>query len=469
MAETNEMEDMPIVDPPPEETAGSNKTITSDKELETEVGTLAGAGLPAATTTKITVDEDNELLSTNDYDLADVTDLTASQGTAKETVAPTKPDPSVGQISEIEDVSSDIEDLGPAEAARFDPVGDYIDPDDVQGTLSSGAMAVAATQELDQKATVQYQLGQLMDSLQSGGPMPPWASPAVRKVNALMQSRGMGASSMASAAITQALMESGVQIAARDADKYAAIQLKNLDNEQRTVLQNAAVVASMDKANLNARLKAEVTNAQAFLSIDLKNLDNEQKSATLTYQGQLKGLFTDAAEENARKQFNAKNELQVEEFFAELGAQVDTANANRVASMEQFNVSESNSMKQFMETLNDSRDKFDSKMQFAVDQSNATWRRETNTSNTALDNETNRINVQNEYNAVQNALNNLWQMYRDEAAWNFQKSENELAREHDIGTLAMQFANSKELYTKQQKDDLARMIGNWISNLDVTE
>lgn len=443
------------------------KTITTDVELETAVGTLAGAGLPAATTTKIAVDEDNEILSTNDYDLDDVTDLTASQGTATQTVAPTKPDPAVGQISEIEDVSSDIDDLGPAQAATFTPTQDYIDPDDVQGTLSQGAMAVAATQELDQKATVQYQLGQLMDSLQSGGPMPPWASPAVRKVNALMQSRGMGASSMASAAITQALMESGVQIAAKDADKYAAIQLKNLDNEQRTVLQNAAVVASMDKANLNARLKAEVTNAQAFLSIDLKNLDNEQKSATLTYQGQLKGLFTDAAEENARQQFNAKNELQVEEFFAELGAQVDTANANRAASMEQFNVSESNSMQQFMATLNDSRDKFNNKMQFAVDQSNATWRREANTSNTALANETNRINVQNEYNAVQNALNNLWQMYRDEAAWNFQKSENELAREHDIGTLAMQFANSKELYTKQQKDDLAKMIGNWISNLDI--
>ena len=251
--------------------------------------------------------------------------------------------------------------------------------------------------------------------------------------------------------MTQALMESSVQIAAKDADKYAAIQLKNLDNEQRTVLQNAAVVASMDKANLNARLKAEVTNAQAFLSIDLKNLDNEQKSATLTYQGLLKGLFTDAAEENARQQFNAKNELQVEEFFAELGAQIDTANANRVASMEQFNVSEANSMTQFNETLNDSRNKFNANMQFAVDQSNATWRREVNTSNTALDNETNRINVQNEYNAVQNALNNLWQAYRDEAAWNFQNSENELSRQHDLGTLAMQFANSNELYSNNRK------------------
>ena len=168
----------PVTTPPNQPTIpGADtvpKTINTDIELETEVGTLAGAGLPAAQTVKQEV-QDDELLA-QDYKLDPGDPLEAKQGTATETVAPEKPDPSVGQISEIDDVSSDIEDLGPAEAARFDPVEDYIDPDDVQGTLSPGATAVAATQELDQKATVQYQLGQLMGSLQSGGPMPPWAS-----------------------------------------------------------------------------------------------------------------------------------------------------------------------------------------------------------------------------------------------------------------------------------------------------
>jgi hypothetical protein len=450
-------------------------TITTDQQLETEVGTLAGAGLPAATATKITVDPATEELTTAGKMLPTVgatvvgqpsiSGPTADQGTAINTTAPTAPAPNVGQVAQIDDVSSDLQQLGPAQAATFTPAGDYIDPASVQGTLSPGAMATAATQQLDQKATVQYQLGQLMGSLQSGGPMPAWASPQVRKVNAIMQQRGLGSSSMAAAAITTALMESGVQIATQDANKYAAIQLQNLNNEQQAALQNAATVAAMDTANLNARLKAEVTNAQAFLSIDLKNLDNEQKSSTLTYQSQVQGLFKDAAEENARQQFNAKNELQVEEFFAELGAQVETANANRQASMEQFNVSEANSMKQFNETLRDSRDKFNANMQFAVDQSNAVWRREVNTANTAIENEANRMNVQNEYNANQNALNNLWQFMRDEAAWNFQKGESELARQHDIGTLAMQFANSEELYTKQQKSDMAILIGKWLSNL----
>lgn len=101
-------------------------------------------------------------------------------------------------------------------------------------------------------------------------------------------------------------------------------------------------------------------------------------------------------------------------------------------------------------------------MQYAVDQSNTVWRREINTANTATQNEANRINVQNRYNATQTAMNQLWQLYRDNASWNFQKGENALQRQHDIGTLAMQFANSTEMYEKQQKDQLAAGIGSWL-------
>jgi hypothetical protein len=240
--------------------------------------------------------------------------------------------------------------------------------------------------------------------------------------------------------------------------------LQNLNNKQQTALQNAATYAAMDKANLNARLQSAVTNAQAFLSIDLKNLDNEQKTNTLNYQTLVAGLFKDAAEENARQQFNAKNELQVEEFFAELGSQIETANANRNASMQQFNVSQENAMTQYVTTLRDSRDKFNSQMQYAVDQSNVVWRRNVNTANTALDNETNRINVQNEYNANQNALNNLWQMYRDNASWNFQKSENSLNREHDLGVIALEFANTLQLYNKEQKAEMSKAAGKFFTN-----
>ncbi len=437
--------------------------ITTDEELQTQVGTFAGAGLPAASA--ITQDvQTQELMGTGAGQLGTLTTPTVVTGaTPTSTTIPTAPTTGLGQVAGSTNVVPGLETMGPAQAATLTPTGDYMDT--VQGTVSAGSLATAATGELDVRGTVQYQLGELMSSLESGSPMPAWASPQIRKVNAMMQQRGLGASSMASAAVTTALMESGVQIAAQDANKYSAIQLQNLNSKQQAALQNAATVAAMDKANLSARLQAEVTNAQAFLSIDLKNLDNQQKSDTLTYQSLVTGLFKDAAEDNARQQFNAKNELQVEEFFAELGAQVETANNNRVVSMNQFNTSEANSMNQYNTSVRDARDKFNSQMQFAVDQSNVVWRREVNTSNTALQNETNRINVQNEYNANQNALNNLWQQYRDNASWNFTKSENALGRNHDIGLNAMNFANSENLYDKKQKDSLLMGIGNWTARI----
>ena len=444
--------------------------ITTDAQLQAEVGDLAGGVTPNIQQVSPVVPtvQTGELMAGTSGQLAAPTPAaptTIAPTTGITPVAPTAPAPGVGQIAQVADVTTGLQQLGAAQAAQLTPTQPYVQMAGVQGTVSAGSQAVAATQALDPQATTQYQLGQLMASITSGGPLPPWASPAVRKVSGIMQARGLGSSSMAGAAITQALMESGVQIAAQDANKYAAIQLQNLNNQQQTALANAATYAAMDKANLNARLQGAVTEAQALLSVDLKNLDNKQKSDTLTYSSLVQGLFKDAAEENARQQFNAKNELQVEEFFAELGSQVETANANRVAAMRQFNVGEANAMAQFNSQMQDSRDKFNANMQFAVDQSNAVWRREVNTAATTIQNETNRINTQNLYNASQNALNNLWQQYRDNAAWNFQKSENALQRQHDTGLQAMQNAATQAYYNQQQKDAMAAQLGSWLARI----
>ena len=54
-------------------------------------------------------------------------------------------------------------------------------------------------------------------------------------------------------------------------------------------------------------------------------------------------------------------------------------------------------------------------------------------------------------------------VYRDNASWNFQKNENLLNREHDLGVIALNFANSQQMYTKQQKDDLSKSAGQWFT------
>ena len=437
-------------------------TITTDQELQDEVGTIAGAGIPAATAVTQTV-QGTEIQGTAGTQAAAQAPVQAATAATQGTIAPL-PTPSAQNVGQIANTSLSqvTPQIGTMQAAQItQPV--QVDMTGVQAGPSAGAIGTAATQQLDPQATTQYQMGQLLNSIQQGQPMPPWAAPAVRKISGVMQARGLGGSSMAAAAMTQAVMESGITIAADDAKKYATIQLANLSNEQQMALSNAATYAAMDKANLNARLTSAVTNAQSLLAIETKNLDAQQQANTLSYNALTQGIFKDSAEENARQQFNAKNEIQVEQFFAELGSQVETANANRTAAMNQFNAGETNATNQFNATMTDARDKFNSNMQFAVDQSNVQWRRSVNTANTAAQNEANRQNVQNAFNATQNAMNNLWQQYRDNAAWNFQKGESQLQRQHEIGIMAMEFANSQKIYDQQQKDNLAAGVGNWIA------
>ena len=371
-----------------------------------------------------------------------------------------------GQVATTATSLSGLEARTFAGATSQFNLNNLIDIDDVSSqTLSSGALADAATQELSEKATVKYQLSELFSGIEEGKPLPAWASPAVRKVTAVMQQRGLGASSMAAAAMTQAVMESGVSIASQDAQMYGAIQLKNLDNQQQAALQNALQVAAMDRQNADARTKAAISNAQALLSIDLKELDAQQQSNSLRYSAITQAALADSAAENARVQLNAKNALQVEEFFTELGVQIDTANINRDVALRQFNANQANAYKEFNATVNDQREKFNANMKFAIDQSNAQWRRTINTANTATLNEANRINVQNTFNASQTALNQLWQQYRDNATFNFTASQSELQRKHEAALKALEVSANKEMYSDQQKSDIAKtiikVIGAW--------
>jgi hypothetical protein len=105
------------------------------------------------------------------------------------------------------------------------------------------------------------------------------------------------------------------------------MNLANLNNKQQTALANAATFANLEKANLDARMQAQVTNAQMFLQMDMANLNNEQQSRTLEYQSAIQGLLADQAAVNAAEQFNAKSQMQVDQFYAELTLEVKSADA----------------------------------------------------------------------------------------------------------------------------------------------
>ena len=329
----------------------------------------------------------------------------------------------------------------------------------IQGTVSEQAQATAAQGQVSNLSTVKGQLESLFTAMQEGEELPAWAAPAVRKVTAIMQQRGLGASSMAAAAITQAVYESAVPIAANDAKTYATVDLQNLNNRQQTALQNAMTYAAMDKANLDARLQSAVNNARSFLSIDTANLTNQQQSNTITHQLNMQKLFNDQAAENAERQFNAKSNNQVMEFFSELGTQVENANMTREAAMRQFNADQGNATGRFVAQMEDSRQKFNSNMAVQIDQSNADWRRNINTANTSLINETNRVNTQNLLGLTSSAQNQMWQRYRDEASWVLQKAESASQRAHAFAIASQQNDFSQDQYEQEFKDNLYSEMG----------
>ncbi|HBY69621.1 MAG TPA: hypothetical protein DEG69_18875 [Flavobacteriaceae bacterium] len=373
---------------------------------------------------------------------------TARPDTGTYDIQPATTTPQVQQIS--------------AQAAQLQraDVAPEVKIDAPQGTLSPEAVATAAQTEVQQEQLVGFQLGELYKSIEEGQPLPAWATGPVRAATSIMQQRGLGASSMAAAAVSQAVLESGLPIAAQQAAEYSKINTLNLNNRQQAVLQNASTMAQMDITNLDARMKSAVANAQNFLSIDVANLSNEQATETLNYQGLLQSVFTDAAGQNAAAQFNAKSQQQVDEFFAELGVQVDNANINRASAISQFNVDQVNSVAQFNTSLDDARNRFDASMRVQIDQSNAAWRRQIATADTAAVNEQNRLNALNTLQISQSALSALWQRYRDESAWLMQSTENAASRAHQLAMLEFEKEANVDMFGLESEYETYASVGS---------
>ena len=443
-------------------TQQGNKIMASTPvtNIQDTIEKRAGAStLPSSTTytPKVQTVKDNELLtapSPISTDLKATPSLVSTENL--DVTIPTKQNAEIYSANTIDGTPEAVAAQGKLSSESI--VGD------IQGAVSSESLSEAAQGTVSEASTVKYQLGELFSSFEEGKPLPAWAAPAVRNVGAMMQARGLGASSMASAAITQAIMESGIPIAKADADRYAQMDITNLTNRQQSVMQNAMTYAAMDKANLDVRMQVAVNNAKSFLSLDLQNLSNEEKMKEVDYAGQLQSLTSNQAAENSAAQFNAQSQNQIDEFFAELGAQLETGNKNRKAAQDQFNADESNSIEQYNTTLSDAREKFNISMSTQIAQSNAVWRREINTAETANDNAANQMNVQNLLGITQASLDALWQRYRDEAGWALKIAEGQEQRNHEIGLLGMEIDSNSSLYEMQSDATFSTELGKAVLN-----
>ena len=333
-----------------------------------------------------------------------------------------------------------------------------------QGTVSQPM--VAAQEDitaLPPEATVQGQLANISQAIQTsvdeGKPLPAYAQGAKRIVDAAMQQRGLGASSIAAEALAQGIVNASIPIAKADADTYKAAIFANLNNRQQ----------------------AAITNAQAYLRMDMQNLSNRQQTNLANIQLRQTRFLSDQAATNASRQFNAVSQRQTDQFFTSLSNQINTNNAARSDAMNQFataerskinaqnvqnqigieqaNAQRESAISQFNAQLEDQRQRFNVENQRVIDQSNVNWRRQINTANTASINAANQTDAQNLLNISNFALSALWQQWRDEASWVNTASENNADRAHNIAMAALERQTQLEIMDRESKDAFNNLIG----------
>ena len=396
-----------------------------------------------------------ELLSGRGLQVGEQDALTAAQArtdTGAIAARPSDTRPELGQYDAT--AIGDIGEIDPAQIVG----GPSAIVEAAQGNLDN-KLAIASTREMDERATVQYQLGELSNTIKVGEPLPAWASGAARAADAFALKRGLGSSSMAVHARTLALQESGIDIAKADAESYRRLQELNLSNEQQTVITNANNLAALEKENLDSRLAASVDNARNALSIDLGNLTSRQRGSELGFQAYTQKLFTDTAATNAASQFNAKSKNDVDTFFANLDQSTANTNANRIEAIERDNSRQRNSMTEFFEAQKLSRDTFNVNTMANVRAANTKWYQSVATIQNSNQMLANSYAAQSELGLRNAEYNALWQKRRDDAQMLYESTEKDLDRAAQVAALAQQAALAKSSQKASKSSAIFSTIG----------
>ena len=203
------------------------------------------------------------------------------------------------------------------------------------GSFSQAALAKAAQGTVSPQATVQGQMAELMEQFNDGTPA--WAAGAMRAANAAMAARGLGASSMAGAAVVQAAMESAIPIAQQDAQAFQAMDMANLNNRQQVALSNAAAQQNIELTNLNNQQQAALQNSANAFALQSQNLSNEQAvvlanaQMKAALQGQVIDVKTQTSLANAAKfaevnKLNLNNQQQANLTRSAQNLEIEVAN-----------------------------------------------------------------------------------------------------------------------------------------------
>jgi hypothetical protein len=307
-----------------------------------------------------------------------------------------------------------------------------IDTSTVQGKLLADSLGKNGY--VDSNATIKGQLkiisAEFTDS--EGNPrIPAWAQSTARNVSRTISFKGMTGTA-AVATLSNALMESTLGIAEKEAQFFQTLSLENLSNEQEAVIQKASVLSNMELSNLDARMTAAVQNAKSFLQMDLSNLDNRQQAEILNTQTRVDGIFEDAKAINAERFFSADAANDFKKFYDELNYQVDKHRADSVNEMKRFNTGETNTGRQLQADRDLNREKFYTDLQYNIDLSNADWRQRVELAEYETEFQAARMDAEQMFSLTSEGLNKTWD--REDSYFDniWKSSETELKRFVDL-------------------------------------
>ena len=339
-----------------------------------------------------------------------------------------------------------------------------------QGTMSDeekkayADAAIAGQAQVTKEMTIQGQLENLSAQAE-GGQIPSYATAAARAALSAMAARGLGASSMASGAVFNAILESQLPIAKADAQTFAQYGLANATNAQQATLAKAAALSSLNMVNLSNRQQAAVENSKRFLQVDLANFEAAQQTELFNTKAQQDFMLSDQAADNAAKQFNATSKMQTDQFMANLANNISQFNTSQTNAMEKFNTGETNAMAKFNQQIEDQREQFNAQNQLVIEQFNKKWKQQIATTDNASQNFANEFNAKALLDISNTAYNNMWSHMSDLMEWAWTSGESGKDRLHELTLAEIDAKLQMELKHLDLSAEASGAIGGFIMDL----
>ena len=285
-----------------------------------------------------------------------------------------------------------------------------IDTSTVSGKLLAQKLQNSGENYVDAKATILGQMKIISDEFKdsNGNPIiPPWAQGMAREIQRTMAFSGVTGTA-ATAAMSNAIMEATLGVAEKEASFFQTLTIKNLDNQQESLINKMNILSKFELANLDMRQAALVQNAKHFMEMDMQNLSNEQQAEVLNAQAYVDALFNDQAAINQVRIFNAEQGNDMQMFYDELVFQARRYNSEMINNMSQFNAGVINDTNQWNATMADSRERYNSNMSYQIDVYNADWRQKVTETNATMLYDAYAADVKNAADLNQEGLNRLW-------------------------------------------------------------